>query len=30
MHRTQLMKNLKIHEIAGLTRYAIKHGMVAP
>ncbi|MFN5708543.1 MAG: response regulator [Planctomycetota bacterium] len=30
MHRTQLMKNLKIHEIAGLTRYAIKQGLVAP
>lgn len=30
MHRTQLMKNLKIHDIAGLTRYAIKQGMVSP
>jgi DNA-binding NarL/FixJ family response regulator len=30
MHRTQLMKNLKIHDIAGLTRYAIKQGLIAP
>jgi DNA-binding NarL/FixJ family response regulator len=30
MHRTQLMKNLKIHDIAGLTRYAVKQGLVSP
>lgn len=30
MHRTQLMKNLKIHDIAGLTRYAIKQRIVMP
>jgi len=30
MHRTQLMKNLRIHDIAGLTRYAVKQGVVQP
>jgi DNA-binding NarL/FixJ family response regulator len=29
-HRTQLMERLDIHEIAGLVRYAIRHGFVSP
>ena len=29
-HRSQLMDRLDIHEIAGLVRYAIRHGMVNP
>lgn len=29
-HRSQLMKQLDIHEIAGLTRFAIRTGLVSP
>lgn len=29
-HRTKLMKKLDIHEIAGLVRYAIRHGIIQP
>jgi DNA-binding NarL/FixJ family response regulator len=29
-HRTNLMQKLDIHEIAGLARYAIRHGLVLP
>ena len=29
-HRTQLMKRLDIHDIAGLVRYAIRWGLVSP
>ncbi len=29
-HRTQLMKQLDIHEIAGLVRYAMRVGLVSP
>jgi DNA-binding NarL/FixJ family response regulator len=29
-HRTQLMKELDIHDIAGLVRYAIRVGLVTP
>jgi DNA-binding NarL/FixJ family response regulator len=29
-HRTQLMKQLAIHEIAGLVRYAMRVGLVSP
>jgi DNA-binding NarL/FixJ family response regulator len=29
-HRTQLMKRLRIHDVAGLVRYAIRTGLVAP
>jgi DNA-binding NarL/FixJ family response regulator len=29
-HRTQMMKRLGIHDIAGLVRYAIRMGMVLP
>jgi DNA-binding NarL/FixJ family response regulator len=29
-HRTQIMARLKIHDVAGLTRYAIGIGLVAP
>lgn len=29
-HRTQLMKRLDIHDIAGLVRYAIRSGIVSP
>ncbi|MBP6504694.1 MAG: response regulator transcription factor [Rhodoferax sp.] len=29
-HRTQLMKQLDIHEIAGLVRYALRIGLVSP
>ena len=29
-HRTRLMEKLDIHEVAGLTRYAIREGLVEP
>jgi DNA-binding NarL/FixJ family response regulator len=29
-HRQRLMEKLDIHNIAGLTRYAMKHGMIEP
>ena len=29
-HRTRLMQKLDIHDIAGLTRYAIRHGIIQP
>ena len=29
-HRTRLMQKLNIHDIAGLTRYAIRHGLIQP
>ena len=29
-HRTRLMQKLDIHDIAGLTRYAIRHGLIQP
>ena len=29
-HRTNLMKKLDIHEIAGLVRYAIRNGLIQP
>ena len=29
-HRSQLMARLDIHEIAGLVRYAVRHGLVSP
>ncbi|MCY7307879.1 MAG: response regulator transcription factor [Rhodoferax sp.] len=29
-HRTQLMKQLDIHEIAGLVRYAMRNGLISP
>jgi DNA-binding NarL/FixJ family response regulator len=29
-HRSKLMQKLDIHEIAGLARYAIRHGLVLP
>jgi DNA-binding NarL/FixJ family response regulator len=29
-HRTHIMEKLAIHDIAGLVRYAIRHGMVQP
>jgi len=28
-HRTELMKRLEIHDLAGLVRYAIRHGLVS-
>ena len=28
-HRAQLMERLDIHDIAGLVRYAIRHGLVS-
>ena len=28
-HRMQLMKRLEIHDIAGLVRYAVRHGLTA-
>jgi len=28
-HRAQLMERLDIHDVAGLVRYAIKHGLIA-
>lgn len=30
MHRTQLMEALGVHNIAGLVRYAIRMGLIAP
>jgi DNA-binding NarL/FixJ family response regulator len=30
MHRTQLMATLDIHDVAGLVRYAIRVGLIAP
>jgi DNA-binding NarL/FixJ family response regulator len=30
MHRAQLMARLGIHDVAGLVRYAIRTGLVAP
>jgi len=30
MHRTMLMKELNIHDIAGLVRYAIRTGLISP
>jgi DNA-binding NarL/FixJ family response regulator len=27
-HRTNIMEGLRIHDVAGLTRYAIRHGLV--
>ncbi len=29
-HRTELMRRLDIHDVAGLVRYAIRHGLVSP
>lgn len=29
-HRSQLMKQLDIHEVAGLVRYAMRNGLVSP
>lgn len=29
-HRTRLMQRLDIHDIAGLTRYAIRRGLIQP
>lgn len=29
-HRTQLMERLDIHNVAGLVRYAINHGLITP
>ena len=29
-HRAQIMARLNIHDVAGLTRYAIRIGLVAP
>jgi DNA-binding NarL/FixJ family response regulator len=29
-HRASLMERLDIHEVAGLVRYAIRHGLVSP
>jgi len=29
-HRTRLMQKLDIHDIAGLTRYAIRQGVIQP
>jgi DNA-binding NarL/FixJ family response regulator len=29
-HRAQLMQELDVHEIAGLVRFAIRHGLVSP
>ncbi|MBY0396501.1 MAG: response regulator transcription factor [Thermoleophilia bacterium] len=28
-HRTQIMERLKIHDVAGLTRYALREGLIA-
>ena len=30
LHRTQLMEALDIHDVAGLVRYAIRMGLIAP
>jgi DNA-binding NarL/FixJ family response regulator len=29
-HRASLMERLDIHDVAGLVRYAIRHGLVSP
>ena len=29
-HRTRMMQKLDIHDIAGLTRYAIRSGLIQP
>lgn len=29
-HRTQLMKQLDVHEVTGLVRYAMRHGLLPP
>ena len=29
-HRSQLMKQLDIHEVAGLVRYAMRNGLISP
>ena len=29
-HRTQLMRRLEIHDVAGLVRYAIRAGLISP
>jgi DNA-binding NarL/FixJ family response regulator len=29
-HRTELMKRLNIHDVAGLVRYAIRRGLISP
>lgn len=29
-HRTNLMKKLDLHDVAGLTRYAMEHGIIEP
>ena len=29
-HRSQLMKQLDIHEVAGLVRFAMRNGLVSP
>ncbi|MBP9683986.1 MAG: DNA-binding response regulator, partial [Rhodoferax sp.] len=29
-HRSQLMKQLEIHEITGLVRYAMRAGLISP
>ena len=29
-HRTQLMQRLDLHDVAGLVRYAIRHGLIRP
>ena len=29
-HRSNIMEKLKIHDVAGLTRYAVRHGLVDP
>lgn len=29
-HRAEIMRRLDIHDVAGLTRYAVRHGLVAP
>ena len=29
-HRSQLMKQLDIHEVAGLVRYALRNGLISP
>ena len=29
-HRTELMKRLDIHDVAGLVRFAIRRGLISP
>jgi DNA-binding CsgD family transcriptional regulator len=29
-HRTRLMEKLDIHSVAGLVRYAVRHGVIQP